>query len=79
MADFHGWESHVTSLLSVSAVLVHTRAPDYDSSHFLQLISRPTRWVIHTVDGLPTFVSGRVALLGDAVSDHHRFSPSSLL
>lgn len=33
-----------------------------------QCIERPTRWAIHHLDPLPFYVSGRVALLGDAVS-----------
>ena len=31
-------------------------------------MKQPTKWAINEVRGLPTFVSGRVALLGDAVS-----------
>lgn len=33
-----------------------------------QAMQNPSKWAIHEVRGLPTFVSGRVALLGDAVS-----------
>ncbi|KAL6309371.1 FAD/NAD(P)-binding domain-containing protein [Sparassis latifolia] len=32
----------------------------------LQLVERPSRWAVHTTAPLPSFVSGRVALLGDA-------------
>lgn len=32
-----------------------------------QCIEQPTRWAIHHLEPLPKYVSGRVALLGDAV------------
>lgn len=31
-------------------------------------MKEPRRWVVNMVEGLPTYVTGRVALLGDAVS-----------
>ena len=31
-------------------------------------MKKPLKWAINEVRGLPTFASGRVALLGDAVS-----------
>lgn len=34
----------------------------------VQLLPTPSRWVINSVVNLPTYVSGRVALIGDAVS-----------
>lgn len=36
-----------------------------------------TKWVANEVRGLPTYVSGRVALLGDAVSLEHL--PASII
>ena len=27
----------------------------------------PTRWIVNTVDDLPTYVSNRVVIIGDAV------------
>ncbi|KXN91079.1 Salicylate hydroxylase [Leucoagaricus sp. SymC.cos] len=38
----------------------------------LKCIDRPTRWAIHHLDPLPFYVSGRVALLGDAA---HAMAP----
>lgn len=32
-----------------------------------QCVETPLRWAVHTVKPLGSFVSGRVALLGDAV------------
>ena len=30
-------------------------------------MDNPARWAVNVVDDLPTFISGRVAVLGDAV------------
>lgn len=43
-----------------------------------QCIERPTRWATHHLNPLPSYVSGRVALLGDAVSSRARPSLVSL-
>ena len=32
-------------------------------------MKNPTKWAVYEVKELPTFVSGRVAILGDAVSN----------
>ena len=34
----------------------------------LQCVEKPLRWAIHTIKPLGSFVSGNVAILGDAVS-----------
>ena len=34
-----------------------------------QAMKNPTKWAVYEVKELPTFVSGRVAILGDAVSN----------
>jgi salicylate hydroxylase len=43
-----------------------------DLVHLVELIDQPSRWAIHVVDPLPLFVSGHVALLGDAA---HAMTP----
>ena len=63
---YAGWEPEVTALLEVRLYLV--------SAHVLKLtcraqcVDKPSKWAIHAVRPLSTFVSGRVALLGDSVS-----------
>ncbi|KAJ7289283.1 hypothetical protein C8J57DRAFT_428970 [Mycena rebaudengoi] len=38
----------------------------------LQCVDRPLQWAVHTIKPLPSFVSGRVALIGDAA---HAMAP----
>ncbi|KIY70414.1 FAD/NAD(P)-binding domain-containing protein [Cylindrobasidium torrendii FP15055 ss-10] len=42
-----------------------------DIQTLIQCVEKPLRWAIHTVKPLGTFVSGRVALLGDAAHAMH--------
>lgn len=62
----NNWEPEVLDMLKV-----RDRSSRYSGSGILilqQCIEQPTRWAIHHLIPLPTYVSGRVALLGDAVS-----------
>ncbi|KAL0577537.1 hypothetical protein V5O48_004435 [Marasmius crinis-equi] len=43
-----------------------------EAQAWLECIHNPTKWAIHTVKPLPTFISHNVALLGDAA---HAFTP----
>ena len=42
----------------------------------LQCVEKPLRWAIHTIKPLGSFVSGNVAILGDAVSTLFDILPS---
>lgn len=64
---YKDWEPEVERLLKVRFPLMFIqRKCRNDLAQ--QCIERPTRWAIHHLDPLPFYVSGRVALLGDAVS-----------
>lgn len=65
LACYDGWEPEVTDMLKVRA---HVFPADICVFTLEQCIEQPTRWAIHHLEALPTYVSGRVALLGDAVS-----------
>ena len=62
---FANWEPDVQELLNVSDYLDWRH--DMDSRH-LQCIQHPTRWVIHHLKPLPSYVGDSVVLVGDAVS-----------
>lgn len=68
---FSGWEPEVTEMFKVCLSL-----SSYDRAHECcvcadnsQCVEKPTRWAIHQLRPLPLYTLGRVALLGDAVSD----------
>ena len=48
------------------------------TAHALQYLEKPSRWAVHTTAVLPTYVTGRVAILGDAVRIFQRV-PMSIL
>lgn len=62
---YDGWEPEVMDIIKVRAKL---SAADIHALTHEQCIEQPTRWAIHHLKPLPTYVSGRIALLGDAVS-----------
>lgn len=66
MNDFAGWEPEVLHLLQVN--ILSSRL--WIVLIFSQCVQKATRWAVHTTVPLRTFVFGRVALLGDAVSWH---------
>ncbi|KAI0749595.1 hypothetical protein C8Q80DRAFT_1269451 [Daedaleopsis nitida] len=62
-----GWEPEVQEMLQVES---RTRARALSATQFE--VQNPIRWAIHVVDNLPfAQVSGRVALVGDAVDARH--------
>ena len=65
--SFEGWTNDVQTMLSVSP-----RQPSQRMAQYAyvgeQLMERPSKWVVNCVSSLPTYVSRRVALMGDAVS-----------
>jgi salicylate hydroxylase len=66
MAVFEGWETDVRLLIGVSIIIVPRVLQIELRVH--QCIDKATKWAVHTVRPLPSFVSGNVALIGDAVS-----------
>lgn len=70
-ADFTGWEPEVHSLIQVCAYPVLLMWSLRHSIGLFQAVQKVNRWAIHTTSPLPSFVSGRVALLGDAVRHNH--------
>lgn len=63
--QYEGWEPEVLNLLSVCLLWFLNLAVVSDDSS--QCIETPSRWAISHMRGLPTYVDGRVALLGDSV------------
>lgn len=63
--DFSDWEPEVRALLQVSMATfaIHATHP----RRHIQCIDTPSRWAVHTTTPLQSYVSGNVALLGDAV------------
>ena len=66
-----GWEPAVEGILKVCVpvrlamtTVAYVPTQDVDESGW-------SKWAIHAVNQLPTFVDGRVALLGDAVRRGH--------
>ncbi|KAI0352415.1 FAD/NAD(P)-binding domain-containing protein [Trametes cingulata] len=48
-------------------VIAHFSGWEPEVEQMIQLVDKPTLWAIHVVENLPFSVSGRVALMGDAV------------
>ena len=64
---FAGWDDLSQTLIKVWSTSF-TYTPKLLLNVSGKLMNNPTRWVTNTVDDLPTFVSGRAAVIGDAVS-----------
>lgn len=66
---FAHWEPEVQALIAVSLNLSYPILHIYINILVChQCVEKPMQWAIHTVRPMQSFVSGRVALLGDAVS-----------
>jgi salicylate hydroxylase len=62
-----GWESELQAILKVTfSPTLHNQMVDYLTIE--KCIDSPSRWAVHTVRKLKTWVRGRVVLLGDSVS-----------
>ncbi|KAI0365439.1 FAD/NAD(P)-binding domain-containing protein [Pilatotrama ljubarskyi] len=48
-------------------MIAHFSGWEPEVEQMIQLVEKPTLWAIHVVENLPFSVSGRVALMGDAV------------
>ena len=57
----------VQALIDVRSVPLSDRFNEAHSRRH-QCVDEPLQWAIHTVKPMESFVSGRVALLGDAAS-----------
>ncbi len=65
---FEGWEPEVLQLLQVSCVWENRGIQIIEqASNNSQCVEQPSRWAINNLKGLPTYIHGRVAVLGDAV------------
>ncbi|KAJ3725042.1 hypothetical protein DFJ43DRAFT_585119 [Lentinula guzmanii] len=74
IARFERWEPTVKHWLKVRYILLLFAIPPSRAEGMicLQHIRKPTKWAIHTVVDLPTYISGRAVLIGDAA---HSCSP----
>lgn len=70
-ADFTGWEPEVHSLIQVCDYPISSTWSLRHRTGQFQAVQKVNRWAIHTTSPLPSFVSGRVALLGDAVCHNY--------
>ncbi len=61
---YEGWEPRVLGLMRVR--LLERWLPDHANSP-AQAVKEPFCWAMHTAPELSTYVSGRAALVGDAV------------
>lgn len=66
VACYADWEQEVQDLLQVSFLSGSSRWLILNIS--LQPVEKALKWAIHALRPLPTYVHGKVALLGDAVS-----------
>ncbi|EKM51447.1 uncharacterized protein PHACADRAFT_187949 [Phanerochaete carnosa HHB-10118-sp] len=67
--EFLGWSPYVHAVIDVGLPYSHIQ---YHADSTEKLIKAPSKWVINSVVDLPTYVSGRVALVGDAA---HAMTP----
>ena len=65
---FSNWEPEVQAMLDVGIFSSSFRPFRTRNLILIQCVEKPLQWAVHTVRPLRSFVSGRVALLGDAVS-----------
>ncbi|KAJ3490085.1 hypothetical protein NLI96_g1673 [Meripilus lineatus] len=63
---------HSSTHTSTAELLRHFSGWESLVIDLLQMLKMPSRWVINTIESLPTYVSGRVGLLGDAA---HAMTP----
>ena len=67
-AIFQNWEPEVEALVKVRARLMLSSCQFVmRGSQGLQHVEQVNKWAIHVTPPLPSFVSGNVVLLGDAV------------
>lgn len=69
-SNFSSWEPEVQALMDVRISTSSFLFDHWSEAHILthQCVDKPFQWAIHTVKPMRSFVYGRVALLGDAVS-----------
>jgi salicylate hydroxylase len=74
LAPFTDWEPEARLLLNVRDLTSHSEGglgAFIDRLLYVQLVENPTKWAIHTVKPLRSYIYRRVALLGDAVSSDY--------
>jgi salicylate hydroxylase len=64
---YNGWEPDLITLLKVSFLCPPDTSVAGVLTSYTKELENPNRWAIYVVPPLPLSVSGRVALLGDAV------------
>ncbi|KZP08337.1 FAD/NAD(P)-binding domain-containing protein, partial [Athelia psychrophila] len=71
--QYAGWEPDVAALLEAHCSL-YRQQTFWANGALMQCVDKPTRWAINVAQEMSTFVSGRVAVLGDAahtMTPHH--------
>lgn len=69
---YSDWEPEVQSLLQVSLHIPLENVEIY----LMQCIEKPTKWALHQLRPLPTYVSTNIALVGDSVRGTYKYLPS---
>ena len=75
---FTGWEPEVQEIIKVSAD-PYSPDPPLHELICIQYVDGGLKWAINVVTKLPTFVDGRVALVGDAVTINAICAQSDIL
>ncbi|TFK51404.1 salicylate hydroxylase [Heliocybe sulcata] len=66
------FDAPLVSVVSNEEFVSKFQGFEQEVQDLLRFVDKPTRWAIHTVTPLPSFVSKRIALLGDAA---HAMAP----
>lgn len=77
-SEFVGWNESAQQLVKVTSFISSCNLTVLPTYRHAQLMDNPARWAVNVVDDLPTFISGRVAVLGDAVCSAKRLFVSDV-